>query len=94
MTWARSLGQVPLFFAARPTGRPANPKDFYTSKYLDVSNEPLFAFGHGLTYGHFTLTNLRMSRDSVTENDTVVVRVDVLNDGARTAEETGFPLHP
>lgn len=90
VTWARSLGQVPLFFAARPTGRPANPKDFYTSKYLDVSNEPLFAFGHGLTYGHFTLTNLRMSRDSVTENDTVVVRVDVLNDGARTAEETVF----
>src|SRR5580692_10240902 len=44
-----------------PSGRPADPKDHYTSKYLDVPNEPLFAFGHGLTYGRFTHSNLRVT---------------------------------
>jgi beta-glucosidase len=90
VTWARSLGQIPLFFGQRPSGRPADPADRFTSKYLDVPNEPLFPFGHGLTYGHFTLSNLRVTGESVTENDTVVIRVDVSNDGARAAEETVF----
>ncbi len=44
VTWARAAGQIPIFFGERPTGRPANPQDHYTSKYLDVPNEPLFPF--------------------------------------------------
>jgi beta-glucosidase len=90
VTWPRALGQVPLFFGARPSGRPADPKDRFTSKYLDVSNEPLFPFGFGLSYGRFTLSNLRLTTEQVTEKDTVVVRVDVRNEGARAAEETVF----
>jgi beta-glucosidase len=90
VTWARSVGQVPLFYAARPSGRPANPDDPYTSKYLDAPNEPLFPFGHGLTYGQFALANLKVSPDSVMENDTITVRVDVSNQGAMAAEETVF----
>jgi beta-glucosidase len=90
VSWARALGQVPLFFGQRPSGRPADPKDPFTSKYLDVPNEPLFAFGHGLTYGRFTLSNLRVPGERVTENDTLVVRVDVANDGERAGEETVF----
>jgi beta-glucosidase len=90
VSWARSVGQIPLFFAARPTGRPANSLDPYTSKYLDVSNDPLFPFGFGLTYGRFRLSNLQVSRDSVAESDTVAVRVDVTNEGSRAAEETVF----
>jgi len=50
----------------------------------------LFPFGHGLTYGHFTLSNLRLSQNRVTESDTLMVSVDVINDGARVAEETVF----
>ena len=90
VSWARSVGQIPLFYAARPSGRPANPKDPYTSKYLDVPNDPLFCFGHGLTYGRFKLSNLQVSRDSITESDVVSVHVDVLNEGSRAAEETVF----
>jgi beta-glucosidase len=90
VSWARSVGQVPLFFGARPSGRPANPDDRYTSKYLDVSNDPLFPFGFGLTYGRFRLSNLAVSRDTMTEGDTVTVRVDVTNEGVRVAEETVF----
>jgi len=90
VTWARSVGQIPLFYAVRPSGRPFNPKDPYTSKYLDAPNEPLYPFGHGLTYGQFSLTNLSVSPDTVTEIDTISVRVEVSNQGAMAAEETVF----
>jgi beta-glucosidase len=90
VTWARAEGQVPIFFGERPSGRPANPKDHYTSKYLDVPNEPLFAFGHGLTYGRFALSNLRVTPVDVEDIDTMQIRVDVRNEGARAAQETVF----
>jgi len=90
VTWARALGQVPIFFGERPTGRPANPKDHYTSKYLDVPNEPLFPFGHGLTYGRFALSNLRVTPKEAEDIDTLQIRVDVHNEGARAAQETVF----
>jgi beta-glucosidase len=90
VSWARAAGQIPIFFGQRPTGRPADPKDHYTSKYLDVSNEPLFPFGYGLNFGRFTHSNLRVPRESVAESDTLVIRVDVTNEGARAAEETVF----
>jgi beta-glucosidase len=90
VTWARNLGQVPLFYAARPTGRAADPNDKYTSKYLDSSNDPLFPFGHGLNYGRFVLSNLRSSKETLQEGETLTVRVDVANQGPRPAEETVF----
>jgi beta-glucosidase len=90
ISWPRALGQVPIFFAARPSGRPADTHDPFTSKYLDVPNEPLYPFGHGLTYGHCTLANLRIEPVSATERDTITVRIDVTNQGTRTARETVF----
>jgi len=90
VTWPRAAGQIPIFFGERPSGRPADPKDHYTSKYLDVANDPLFPFGFGLTYGRFTLSNLRVTPAQVEDIDTMTVRVDVRNDGARSAEETVF----
>jgi beta-glucosidase len=90
VTWARAEGQVPIFFGERPSGRPADPKDHYTSKYLDVPNEPLFPFGYGLTYGRFALSNLRVTPVNVEDIDTMQIRVDVRNEGARAAQETVF----
>ncbi|HXA37254.1 MAG TPA: glycoside hydrolase family 3 N-terminal domain-containing protein [Steroidobacteraceae bacterium] len=90
VTWARAAGQIPIFFGERPSGRPADPKDRYTSKYLDVPNEPLFAFGHGLTYGRFALSNLRVTPLDAEDIDTLRIRVDVRNEGARAAQETVF----
>lgn len=90
VTWARAAGQIPIFFGERPSGRPANPKDHYTSKYLDVANEPLFPFGHGLTYGRFAYSNLRVTPVDVEDIDTMQIRVDVRNVGARAAQETVF----
>ncbi len=90
VTWPRAQGQIPLFFGERPGGRPANPNDRYTSKYLDEPNEPLFPFGHGLTYGRFALSNLRVSPLDVEDIDTMRIQVDVRNAGPRAAQETVF----
>ena len=91
VSWPRAVGQIPVFFAQRPSGRPAHGgSDHYTSRYLDVPNEPQFPFGHGLTYGRFSLSNLRVSPQSVSERGTIEVAVDVANAGSRAAEETLF----
>ncbi len=90
ISWPRALGQVPVFFAQRPSGRPADPKDYFTSKYLDVPNEPLYPFGHGLGYGRFSFAKLLITPDSAAEADRIEVRVDVTNEGPGAAEETVF----
>jgi beta-glucosidase len=90
VTWPRAVGQVPIFYSERPGGRPFDAKDKFTSKYLDVPNEPLFPFGFGLTYGRFELSNLRLSNSAMGINDAITVQVDVRNRGAREAQETVF----
>jgi beta-glucosidase len=90
VTWPRDVGQVPIFFAARPSGRPANPYDHFTSKYLDMPVEPLFFFGHGLSYSRFTLTNLRASKAAFQRDDELTIDVDVLNEGPAAGEATVF----
>jgi len=90
ITWPRGLGQVPLFYSQRSSGRPENPQDHFTSKYLDSPSSPLLPFGFGLTYGRFVYANLAVSPDTVTAEGAVEVTVDVANEGARVAEETVF----
>ncbi len=90
ISWPRALGQVPLFYGQRPGGRPENPQDRFTSKYLDSPSSPLFAFGFGLTYGRCAYANLRVSPASAAVDDLIEVCVDVTNSGTRTAEETVF----
>ncbi len=90
VSWPRAVGQVPIFFAQRPSGRPSDPANRYSSKYLDVASDPMFPFGHGLSYTRFELSNLRVTPERVSENDTLEVRIDVRNTGTRAAEETVF----
>ena len=90
VTWPRDVGQVPIFFATRPSGRPANPDDHYTSKYLDMPVEPLFFFGHGLSYSRFTLTNLRANNAEFKRGDELTIEVDVINEGPAAGEATVF----
>lgn len=90
MSWPRAIGQVPIWFGQRPTGRPMNPADYYTSKYQDVDNRPLYAFGHGLTYGRFGYDELQVEPRRVREQDTLTISVRLRNVGAREAEETVF----
>ena len=90
VTWPRDVGQVPIFFAARPSGRPANPYDHFTSKYLDMPVEPLFYFGHGLSYSRFTLTNLRASNAEFKPSGELTIEIDVRNEGPAAGEATVF----
>ncbi|HJS88461.1 MAG TPA: glycoside hydrolase family 3 N-terminal domain-containing protein [Steroidobacteraceae bacterium] len=90
ITWPRAVGQIPLYFGQRSGGRPADPANPYSSRYIDESNDPLFAFGHGLSYTRFSVSNLRASPQSPTASSTIEIRVDVENQGARPAEETLF----
>ena len=66
------------------------PADYFTSKYQDVYNTPLHAFGHGLTYGRFSYDDLQVEPRRVREQDTLKIGVGLRNAGAREAEETVF----
>jgi beta-glucosidase len=90
VTWPRSVGQIPIFYAARPTGRPFDPIDPYTSKYLDCSVEPQFYFGHGLSYSRFALSNLAALQQHVGFDDVIRLSVEVVNEGSMEGEATVF----
>ena len=87
ITFPRSVGQIPIFYNMKNTGRPLDFANKYTSKYLDESNAPLFPFGFGLTYTTFSFgtpeATVEQSRDSVT----ISVSIDVTNTGKRAGRE-------
>ncbi len=90
MTWPRALGQVPIFFGERPGGRPDNPDDRFTSKYIDVANSPQFPFGFGLHYGEIEYSNLTATPARARRDDIIRVRITLTNRGARGVRETVF----
>ncbi len=90
MTWPRSMGQIPIFYGEKPGGRPRNPDDHYTSRYLDSPNTPLFPFGHGLATTDFTLADLRTDGGVLTPDAPLHVAVTIANTGARAGEATAF----
>jgi beta-glucosidase len=79
VTVPRTTGQVPIYYAHLPTGRPPNPDDHYTSKYLDVPIGPLYPFGFGLSYTKFEYSDLQVNATSAS--------VTVRNTGSRDGEE-------
>lgn len=87
VTFPRSVGQVPLYYNHKPTGRPPEAGNKYTSKYLDVPWTPLYPFGYGLSYTEFTLSNLRLSAARVPPGGQVTARVDVQNTGRLPGDE-------
>ena len=88
MTFPRSVGQVPLFYYEKNTGRPIYlPSDKYKSKYLDSPNEPLYPFGYGLSYTEFKYSGLVLSSPQMKKGKTIQATVTVTNTGNRTGEE-------
>jgi len=87
VTFARRVGQVPIYYNHKNTGRPPVDSLKYTSKYLDVSSSPLFPFGYGLSYTTFAYSNLRLSQRTVPMGEALCVTVDVMNSGKRDGEE-------
>lgn len=86
ITFPRDVGQAPLYYAHKTTGRPPT-KEKYTSKYLDVPVTPQFAFGHGLSYTRFELSKLTLSSASIAPGGTLTASVTVKNVGPRAGDE-------
>ena len=90
MSWPADVGQIPIFYAERPTGRPRLETEHFSSKYLDIPNEPRFTFGHGLSYTTFLLTNPRATRWTITAGESTEILVDIKNAGTMAGEHTVF----
>jgi beta-glucosidase len=90
VTWPRHVGQAPIFYGQRSSGRPAKAGDRYSSSYLDVPATPQFPFGHGLSYSRFTLLDLRCKPGSVAAGESIEVSVIVRNDSQVDGEATLF----
>ncbi|MDH5823480.1 beta-glucosidase BglX [Luteimonas sp. RD2P54] len=87
VTFPRNVGQVPIHYNHKNTGRPPDAKDKYTSKYLDVAWTPLYPFGHGLGYTTFRYQDLRVGAARIGRGDPVDVEVTVTNTGRRAGDE-------
>lgn len=87
-TFPRSVGQLPLFYDHTNTGRPFNPKDHYTTHYMDVSNDPLYPFGHGLSYTTFAYDPITVTGAMMAPGGRVTLSTTVRNTGDRTGVET------
>jgi beta-glucosidase len=87
VTFPRATGQEPLYYNHLPTGRPPDPKNKFTSKYLDVAWTPLYPFGHGLSYTTFVLRDMRLSAESIPASGSIRASVEVENTGQREGDE-------
>jgi beta-glucosidase len=85
MTFPRSVGQIPIYYNYKNTGRPLGNTEGkfekFKTNYLDVPNEPLFPFGFGLSYTRFSYQNLKISKEQFSKNESVTVSVEVTNTG-------------
>lgn len=90
MTFPRTVGQVPIHYDMKSTGRPADESgkpNKYTSRYLDVPNSPQYCFGYGLSYTTFGYSDLRVLTPEAAVGGEVRVSVRVTNTGGRDGEE-------
>ena len=87
VTFPRAVGQIPLYYAHKNTGRPPDPANKYTSKFLDLPVTPLYPFGFGLSYTSFRVTNLRLNAPSIRPDGHIKVSADVENIGGREGDE-------
>lgn len=89
MTFPRNVGQVPIFYYEKNTGRPIYlPSEKYKSRYLDSPNDPLYPFGYGLSYTQFKYSDLTLSSSEMKKGSTLEAQVTVTNTGKWAGEET------
>ena len=87
MTFPRTVGQVPLFYNERSTGRPYDPNSKWTSRYIDVPNSPQWPFGFGLSYTTFAYGDPKPDKAVFKKGESLQVAVNVTNTGKMAGEE-------
>lgn len=94
MTFPRNLGQVPIYYNHKNTGRPLSPEktekgefEKFKSNYLDVANTPLYPFGFGLSYTTFDYSSITISNAKLTKGGTINASVKVTNTGKYDGKE-------
>lgn len=89
MSFPQNVGQIPIYYNHKNTGRPLTGKWFskFQSNYIDVSNEPLYPFGYGLSYTNFEYGDVKLSSNILKGNQKLIVSVNVKNTGAVTGKE-------
>jgi beta-glucosidase len=88
-TFPQNVGQVPLYYNHKNTGRPLEGEWFqkFRSNYLDVSNDPVYPFGYGLSYTTFNYSDIKLSSSSMKSNQSVTATITVTNSGSKDGEE-------
>ncbi|MEC5142461.1 beta-glucosidase BglX [Chitinophaga sp. 212800010-3] len=90
MSFPRNAGQIPVYYNHKNTGRPqpeGKPAQKFRSNYLDVSNDPLFPFGYGLSYTTFKYEGLKLSTSKINKEQTINVSFTLTNTGNYAGEE-------
>ena len=87
MSFPRNVGQIPIYYSMKNTGRPFNANNKYTSKYLDVGNDPLYPFGYGLSYSNFVYSDIRLNKAVILGSEKLEVSVSLKNDSDVAGEE-------
>jgi beta-glucosidase len=88
-TFPRSVGQIPIYYNHQNTGRPFDGKGSakFKSDYIDISNDPLYPFGYGLSYTTFNYSDVKLSKTNLKGNETLTATVTVSNTGKLPGEE-------
>lgn len=87
MTFPRNVGQIPIYYDHKNTGRPFDANQKYTSKYLDVPNSPLYPFGYGLSYTTFKYSDISLSSKSLKSGGSLTASVTITNEGKMKGSE-------
>ncbi len=89
-TFPQNVGQIPLYYSHKNTGRPLAEGAWFQkfrSNYLDVSNEPLYPFGYGLSYSTFEYGDIILDKKTIKKNETLKVSIELKNTGNFDGEE-------
>src|SRR3989339_91288 len=87
VTFPRYVGQVPIYYNYKNTGRPHDPTNHYTSYYMDLENSPLYPFGYGLSYTTFEYSAPTLSKTNIKKDESLTVTVEVKNTGKFEGKE-------
>lgn len=89
-TFPQNVGQIPIYYSHKNTGRPLEEGKWFTkfkSNYLDVSNEPLYPFGYGLSYTTFDISAPKLDKTTMNAGESIIVTSTVKNTGLKDGEE-------